>query len=68
MEESTIYIGGVGTGFSDQQSKAMFEELEPLRRRSSPSLGDLPSDARRDALWVLSSLVVEVRHQLFTED
>ncbi|MBB1029501.1 ATP-dependent DNA ligase [Dietzia sp. SLG310A2-38A2] len=62
------YIGRVGTGFSDRQGKALLEELEPLRRRSSPFLEDLPSDARRDAVWVLPKLVVEVRHQGFTED
>ncbi|MGF0224915.1 ATP-dependent DNA ligase [Dietzia natronolimnaea] len=62
------YIGRVGTGFSDRQGKALLEELEPLRRRSSPFLEDLPSDARRDAIWVLPTLVVEVRHQGFTED
>ncbi|AWH96419.1 ATP-dependent DNA ligase [Dietzia psychralcaliphila] len=62
------YIGRVGTGFSDRQGKALLEELEPLRRRSSPFLEDLPSDARRDAIWVLPKLVVEVRHQGFTED
>ncbi|PAY24289.1 ATP-dependent DNA ligase [Dietzia natronolimnaea] len=62
------YIGRVGTGFSDRQGKALLEELEPLRRRSSPFLEDLPSDARRDAIWVLPKLVVEVRHQGFTEE
>lgn len=62
------YIGRVGTGFSDRQGKALLEELEPLRRRSSPFLEDLPSDARRDSIWVLPKLVVEVRHQGFTED
>ncbi|MFN7243381.1 MAG: ATP-dependent DNA ligase, partial [Dietzia cercidiphylli] len=62
------YIGRVGTGFSDSQGKALLEELEPLRRRTSPFLEDLPSDARRDAVWVLPKLVVEVRHQGFTED
>ncbi|MBB1039809.1 MULTISPECIES: ATP-dependent DNA ligase [unclassified Dietzia] len=62
------YIGRVGTGFSDRQGKTLLEELEPLRRRSSPFLEDLPSDARRDAVWVLPKLVVEVRHQGFTEE
>ncbi|EYT62840.1 ATP-dependent DNA ligase [Dietzia sp. UCD-THP] len=62
------YIGRVGTGFSDRQGRALLEELEPLRRKTSPFLEDLPSDARRDAIWVLPKLVVEVRHQGFTEE
>ncbi|WP_295649767.1 ATP-dependent DNA ligase [uncultured Dietzia sp.] len=62
------YIGRVGTGFTDRQRRAMLDELEPLSRKSSPFVGDLPSDARRDAIWVLPKLVVEVRHQGFTDD
>ncbi|MDX2358789.1 ATP-dependent DNA ligase [Dietzia sp. PP-33] len=62
------YIGRVGTGFSDRQGKALLDELEPLKRRASPFVEELPSDARRDAIWVLPKLVVEVRHQGFTED
>ncbi|MGX1769009.1 ATP-dependent DNA ligase [Dietzia sp. NPDC055343] len=62
------YIGRVGTGFTDRQRRAMLDELEPLRRKSSPFVGELPSDARRDAIWVLPRLVVEVRHQGFTDD
>ena len=68
VETGLTYIGRVGTGFSDKQARALLEELEPLRRRSSPFVDDLPSDARRDAIWVLPKLVVEVRHQGFTED
>ncbi|MFS4488208.1 ATP-dependent DNA ligase [Dietzia kunjamensis] len=67
-ETGLTYIGRVGTGFSDKQARALLEELEPLRRRSSPFVEDLPADARRDAIWVLPKLVVEVRHQGFTED
>lgn len=62
------YIGRVGTGFTDKQARALLDELEPLRRKSSPFLEQLPADARRDAVWVLPTLVVEVRHQGFTDD
>jgi bifunctional non-homologous end joining protein LigD len=58
----------VGTGFSDKQARALLEELEPLTRKTSPFVEQLPADARRDAIWVLPKLVVEVRHQGFTED
>ena len=67
-ETGLTYIGRVGTGFTDRQRRAMLDELEPLRRKSSPFVGELPSDARRDAIWVLPRLVVEVRHQGFTDD
>ena len=62
------YIGRVGTGFTDRQRRAVLDELEPLRRKTSPFVGELASDIRRDANWVLPRLVVEVRHQGFTDD
>ena len=67
-ETGLTYIGRVGTGFTDKQARALLEELEPLRRKTSPFVEELPADARRDAVWVTPKLVVEVRHQGFTDD
>ncbi|MFJ5872230.1 ATP-dependent DNA ligase [Dietzia maris] len=67
-ENGLTYIGRVGTGFTDRQRRALLDELEPLRRKTSPFVEQLPADARRDAIWVLPKLVVEVRHQGFTDD
>ncbi|GLB64918.1 hypothetical protein NCCP2495_27980 [Dietzia sp. NCCP-2495] len=67
-ETGLVYIGRVGTGFTDKQARALLEELEPLKRKTSPFVEQLPADARRDAIWVLPKIVVEVRHQGFTDD
>ncbi|MDV8001452.1 ATP-dependent DNA ligase [Rhodococcus sp. IEGM 1408] len=67
-ETGLTYIGRVGTGFTDRQGRAILDELEPLRRKTSPFVEQLPADARRDAIWVLPKLVVEVRHQGFSDD
>ena len=67
-EKGLTYIGRVGTGFTDKQARALLDELKPLSRKTSPFMAELPADARRDAKWVLPKLVVEVRHQGFTED
>lgn len=67
-ETGLAYIGRVGTGFTDKQARALLDELEPLTRKTSPFVEQLPADARRDAIWVLPKLVVEVRHQGFTDD
>ncbi|AWH92962.1 ATP-dependent DNA ligase [Dietzia lutea] len=67
-ETGLAYIGRVGTGFTDKQARALLDELEPLRRKTSPFVEQLPADARRDAIWVLPKIVVEVRHQGFTDD
>lgn len=67
-ETGLAYIGRVGTGFTDKQARALLDELEPLRRKTSPFVEQLPADARRDAVWVTPKIVVEVRHQGFTDD
>ncbi|TCJ76495.1 UNVERIFIED_ORG: bifunctional non-homologous end joining protein LigD [Dietzia maris] len=67
-EKGLTYIGRVGTGFSEKQARALLDELGPLARKTSPFVEQLPADARRDAIWVLPKLVVEVRHQGFTDD
>ncbi|MBS7548301.1 ATP-dependent DNA ligase [Dietzia massiliensis] len=67
-ETGLAYIGRVGTGFTDKQARALLAELEHLRRKTSPFVEQLPADARRDAVWVTPKIVVEVRHQGFTDD
>ncbi|MVZ89997.1 ATP-dependent DNA ligase [Microbacter sp. ANSKLAB05] len=67
-ETGLAYIGRVGTGFTDKQARALLAELEHLRRKTSPFVEQLPADARRDAVWVTPEIVVEVRHQGFTDD
>lgn len=67
-DEGLTYIGRVGTGFTDRQMRALREELGEHRRETNPFVGEVPSDARRDAVWVLPDLVVEVRHQGFTDN
>ena len=67
-ETGLAYIGRVGTGFTDKQARALLAELTPLERKTSPFVDQLPADARRDAVWVTPKIVVEVRHQGFTDD
>src|SRR5690625_4585506 len=42
-ETGLTYIGRVGTGFTARQARALLDELEPLRRRSSPFVEQLPA-------------------------
>src|SRR5699024_6404796 len=66
-ETGLTYIGRVGNGFPDKKREAILDEISRLHRKSSPFVEDLPGEARRDARWVLPELVVEVRHQGFTD-
>src|SRR5699024_4158906 len=67
-ETGLNYIGRVGTGFADKQRDTILDELSRMHRKSCTFVEDLPGEARRDARWVLPELVVEVRHQGFTDD
>ena len=42
--------------------------MPSLQHPLKPFVDQLPADARRDAVWVTPKIVVEVRHQGFTDD
>ncbi|SIS22562.1 ATP-dependent DNA ligase [Williamsia sterculiae] len=68
LPESTglRYVGRVGTGFTERQLRALADELEPLRRRSSPFVDKLDRPIEQDAVWVLPKLVGDVRYMDWT--
>jgi bifunctional non-homologous end joining protein LigD len=58
------YVGRVGTGFSDEQLRALRKDLAGTRVDEAPA--DVAKMSRSDralALWVKPALVVEVYHQ-----
>lgn len=59
-ETGLRYIGRVGTGFTEAELDALAAELSPHRRRTSPFL-DAPAEVA-DSVWVLPTMVVEVRY------
>src|SRR4029077_17721005 len=64
------YVGNVGTGFTDAEIRLLLEQLEPLRRDTSPFV-EVPTmpKVRQDAvLWVEPQLVAEVEFAEFTHD
>jgi len=65
-ETGLRYVGRVGTGFSDSQLDTLLTELEPLRRKTSPFIGNLDRPVERDAVWVLPKLVADVRFMDWT--
>lgn len=67
-EGTLVYIGHVGTGFSDEALRDMEERLRPLRRDSSPFGTEVPRDRARHATWVRPVLVGEVEHRQWTTD
>ena len=62
--------GSVGTGFDMATARALREQLEPLRRKTTPFTGALPPSRRRGAAaapqWVRPQTVVEVEFAEWT--
>jgi bifunctional non-homologous end joining protein LigD len=61
-----VYVGHVGTGFSDQHLKDLQRVLTP--RRDAPFSGTLPREVTRDAHWVEPDLVGEVAYAVWTAE
>lgn len=62
------YAGHVGTGFSAAVLRQLGEQLEPLRRTTSPFVDPVPREHARGAVWVEPRLVGEVAFGEWTRD
>ncbi|MDQ0377939.1 non-homologous end-joining DNA ligase [Amycolatopsis thermophila] len=63
-----VYVGHVGTGFTDQVLGEMRDRLAPLARQVSPFEVPVPREFARRARWVEPVLVGEVEHRQWTGD
>jgi bifunctional non-homologous end joining protein LigD len=61
-----VYIGDVGTGFSDRDRRDLQQRLTKRERRTHPFVTAPPRDDVRGAHWVVPELVGEVRFRQFT--
>ena len=65
-EGDLVFVGHVGTGFTDQALRALQGML--TARRTSPFTGTLPREVTKDAHWVEPDLVGEVAYAVWTAD
>lgn len=65
-EGRLVYVGHVGTGFSDADLRHLQRTLTP--RSTAPFEGALPREVTRDAHWVEPDLVGEVAYAVWTAD
>ncbi|MEV4313911.1 DNA ligase D [Actinocrispum sp. NPDC049592] len=61
-----VYIGDVGTGFSEQDRHDLQARLQPLERRRHPFVTTPPREDTVRARWVRPELVGEVQYRQFT--
>ncbi len=62
-----IYAGRTGTGFTRQTHELLRDRLDHLRQAKS-AFQDLPAEAKKGAIWVKPTMVVEVRFANWTGD
>ncbi len=65
-----VYVGNVGTGFSDAELDRLLALLRPLARKETPfaTVPKLPKVKRGDVVWVEPVLVAEVEFAEWTHD
>ncbi|MDQ1750394.1 MAG: bifunctional non-ous end joining protein LigD [Pseudonocardiales bacterium] len=67
-DRGLVYVGNVGTGFTDAMLDTLLAKLMPLSRKSSPFADELSRADSRDAKWVTPKLVGEVSFTEWTAD
>jgi len=63
-----MHVGRAGTGFTQGTAKALFKQLQPLRRATSPFANALSSEEKRGLVYVEPKLVAEVEFRGWTGD
>jgi bifunctional non-homologous end joining protein LigD len=61
-----VYLGDVGTGFTERALFDLRDRFAPLERASSPFAAELPRDIVRGVHWLEPVLVGEVVYRQFT--
>jgi bifunctional non-homologous end joining protein LigD len=65
-----LYVGNVGTGFTEAEIDGLLEQLRPLERKEPPFkvVPKMPKVRRGDIVWVEPKLVAEVEFAEWTHD
>lgn len=62
-----VYVGKVGTGYSNVMASELFRKLSKLKR-DEPPFKAVPGDVRRTSVWVEPKLIAEVEFAAWTSD
>jgi bifunctional non-homologous end joining protein LigD len=64
---SLIYAGRTGTGFNRKTHELLRNRLDALRQEKTP-FHDPPGEAKKDAIWVKPTTIIEARFATWTND
>jgi bifunctional non-homologous end joining protein LigD len=67
-DQGLVYVGHVGTGFTELTMRQLADRLAPLARSSPPYDEVVPAEHARAAHWVEPVTVVEVEYTAWTKD
>jgi bifunctional non-homologous end joining protein LigD len=63
-----IYAGRVGTGWSQEEARALRDELEKIKSTKPPFVKPLPSGAEKGVRWAEPRLVCEIEYRGWSRD
>jgi bifunctional non-homologous end joining protein LigD len=68
--EELVWVGNVGTGFSEDEIERLLAKLRPLERKTSPFTTEpvMPRVRKGDIVWVTPKLVCEAEFAEWTHD
>src|SRR5690606_6988290 len=62
-----IYVGRVGTGFSEDEMRALAAIFQRRRRKTSPFFNEMSREETKDATWVTPEISGTVRFMNWTD-
>jgi bifunctional non-homologous end joining protein LigD len=63
-----IYAGRVGTGWSQEEARALRDELEKIKSTKPPFAKPLPASTEKGVRWAEPRLVCEIEYRGWTQD
>ena len=66
--QNLVYAGRVGTGWSQEQARSLFDQLETISTSKPSFAKPLPADTEKGVRWVEPRLVCEIEYRGWTGD
>ena len=67
-KDKLALAGRVGSGFTEEEAKALFQTLEQTRTKASPLDRKPPAEAEKGVRWVEPRLIAQVDYHGWTND